>query len=74
MRLKKEKINRDSNLINPFEYVRRKKEIEKEVRSLNDIMILLKNENGKIIETDIAKKYKEKFVEIAIDEYQKENQ
>ncbi|CDA30298.1 unknown [Clostridium sp. CAG:492] len=46
MRLKKEKINRDSNLINPFEYVRRKKEIEKEVRSLNDIMILLKNENS----------------------------
>ena len=66
------------NLIIEFskKFAERKK--EKNIVDFNDIehfalKILLKNENGKIIETDIAKKYKEKFVEIAIDEYQDSN-
>ena len=51
---------------------------EKNIVDFNDIehfalKILLKKENGKIVESDIAKKYKEKFEEIAIDEYQDSN-
>ena len=52
---------------------------EKNIVDFNDIEhfalnILLKtDENGKIFETDVAKKYKEKFEEIAIDEYQDSN-
>ena len=40
----------------------------------NALKILLKeDENGRIYETEVAKKYKEKFEEIAIDEYQDSN-
>ena len=39
-----EEINRNNNLINPFEYVKRKKNIEKEVQCLKDIEILLKKD------------------------------
>lgn len=52
---------------------------EKNIVDFNDIEhfalnILLKiNEDGQIVETDVAKKYKEKFEEIAIDEYQDSN-
>lgn len=52
---------------------------EKNIVDFNDIEhfalnILLKiDENGEITETDVAKKYKEKFEEIAIDEYQDSN-
>lgn len=52
---------------------------EKNIVDFNDIEhfalnILLKtDENGQIFETDVAKKYKEKFEEIAIDEYQDSN-
>ncbi|MBO5348473.1 MAG: helicase-exonuclease AddAB subunit AddA [Clostridia bacterium] len=58
------------------QFAKRKK--EKNIVDFNDIehfalKILLKQENGKIVETDIAKKYKEKFSEIAIDEYQDSN-
>lgn len=66
------------NLILEFgvQFAKRKK--EKNIVDFNDIehfalKILLKHEDGKIVETDIAKKYKEKFVEIAIDEYQDSN-
>ena len=66
------------NLILEFseQFTKRKK--EKNIVDFNDIehfalKILLKNENGKITETDIAKKYKDKFEEIAIDEYQDSN-
>lgn len=66
------------NLILEFseQFAKRKK--EKNIVDFNDIehfalRILLKNENGKITETDIAKKYKNKFEEIAIDEYQDSN-
>ena len=52
---------------------------EKNIVDFNDIEhfalnILVKiDENGNIHETDVARKYKEKFVEIAIDEYQDSN-
>ena len=52
---------------------------EKNIVDFNDIEhfalnILLKvDEDGRIYETDVAKKYKEKFDEIAIDEYQDSN-
>ena len=37
------------------------------------LKILLKEENGKFVSSDIAKRYQEKFTEIAIDEYQDSN-
>ena len=52
---------------------------EKNIVDFNDIehfalnILLKKDENGRYFETDVAKKYKEKFEEIAIDEYQDSN-
>lgn len=52
---------------------------EKNMVDFNDIehfalkILVKRNEDGSIEETDIAKKYKEKFAEIAIDEYQDSN-
>ena len=52
---------------------------EKNIVDFNDIehfalnILLKEDENGVICETDVAKKYKEKFEEIAIDEYQDSN-
>lgn len=51
---------------------------EKNIIDFNDIEhfalnILLKNQDGKLVETDVAKNYKQKFQEIAIDEYQDSN-
>ena len=52
---------------------------EKNVIDFNDIehfalkLLVNKEKNGKIVSTDIAKEYKEKFEEIAIDEYQDSN-
>lgn len=43
---KLKKINNNSSSINPFEYVKRKKTIEHEVKSLNDIMVLARNKNS----------------------------
>ena len=67
------------NMVTEFtkKFAIRKK--EKNIVDFNDIEhfalnILLKvDENGRIYETDVAKKYKEKFEEIAIDEYQDSN-
>lgn len=58
------------------EFSKRKR--DKNIVDFNDIEhlalnILLKEENGKIIPTEVAKRYKEKYVEIAIDEYQDSN-
>ena len=58
------------------EFSKRKR--DKNIVDFNDIEhlalnILLKEENGKIIPTEVAKRYQEKFVEIAIDEYQDSN-
>ena len=52
---------------------------EKNIVDFNDIehfalnILLKEDEDGVIRETDVAKKYKEKFEEIAIDEYQDSN-
>ena len=51
---------------------------EKNILDFNDIEhfalnILVKEENGEIHPTEIAKKYREKYLEIAIDEYQDSN-
>ena len=51
---------------------------EKNIIDFNDIEhlalnILIKEENGKRVISNVAKKYQEKFVEIAIDEYQDSN-
>ena len=52
---------------------------EKNMVDFNDIehfalnILVKRNDDGTIEETDIAKKYKEKFTEIAIDEYQDSN-
>ena len=67
------------NLVLDFSERFSAKKKEKNVVDFNDIEhfalnILLKvDENGRVYETDIAKKYKEKFEEIAIDEYQDSN-
>lgn len=58
------------------EYAKLKK--EKNVIDFHDIehfalSILVKKEKGKHIPTEVAKSYQEKFVEIAIDEYQDSN-
>ena len=52
---------------------------EKNIIDFNDIehyalkILVKKDENGNLIKTETAKKYTEKFVEIAIDEYQDSN-
>ena len=58
------------------EFSKRKR--NKNIVDFNDIEhlalhILIKNEDGKIEPTEVANIYKEKFVEIAIDEYQDSN-
>ena len=58
------------------EFSKRKR--NKNIVDFNDIEhlalhILIKNEDGKVEATEIAKSYQEKFLEIAIDEYQDSN-
>ena len=58
------------------EFSKRKR--NKNIVDFNDIehlalQILIKEEEGKVEPTEVAKNYKEKFVEIAIDEYQDSN-
>ena len=66
------------NIIFEFgeEFSKRKR--NKNIVDFNDIEhfaleILLKNEDGDIKITEVAKKYRDKFIEIAIDEYQDSN-
>ena len=67
------------NLILEFSEKFYNKKREKNLMDFNDMehlalkMLIQKDENGNIIKTDIAKKYEEKFEEIAIDEYQDSN-
>ena len=62
--------------INDFQDKKR----EKNIIDFNDIehyalkILVQKNGEGKYVPTDVAKQYQEKFVEIAIDEYQDSNQ
>ena len=57
-----------------------KKKRERNIIDFNDIehyalkILVKKDENGNYSGTDVAKKYREKFEEIAIDEYQDSNQ
>ena len=59
------------------EFSKRKR--ERNIVDFNDIehfalkILLKETEEGKIEPTDVAKKYKEKYIEIAIDEYQDSN-
>ena len=58
------------------EFSKRKR--NKNIVDFNDIEhlalhVLIKDEDGKVEPTEVAKNYKEKFVEIAIDEYQDSN-
>ena len=66
------------NLIIEFDIEFKKSKNEKNIVDFSDIehlalQILVREENGKIVPTEIAKKYCEKFAEIAIDEYQDSN-
>lgn len=57
-----------------------KKKRERNIIDFNDIehyalkILVKKDENGNYVGTDVARKYREKFEEIAIDEYQDSNQ
>ena len=71
-------LNILKNVILEFDREFNNRKIERNIIDFNDIehyalKILIKKENSKIIPTDVAKKYQEKFAEIAIDEYQDSN-
>ena len=67
------------NIIFEFKEAYDKKKKEKNIIDFNDIehyalkILIKKNEDGTYKPTEVAKKYQEKFVEIAIDEYQDSN-
>lgn len=66
------------NLIIDFDKEFQKSKKEKNIVDFSDIehmalRILVKENDGKIEKSEIAKKYEEKFTEIAIDEYQDSN-
>lgn len=73
LRILKEVIHK---FINEFQ----NKKIEKNIIDFNDIehyalkILVQKDGSGNYVPTDVAKQYQEKFVEIAIDEYQDSNQ
>ena len=66
-------------LILEFDEVFSKRKREKNIVDFTDIehfaleILVKKDEKGNVIKTDVAKKYTEKFQEIAIDEYQDSN-
>ena len=72
-------LNNLKNVIIEFENRYAKKKKEKNIIDFNDIehkalqLLLKKDENGNYIPSDVAKKYQNKFIEIAIDEYQDSN-
>ena len=66
------------NLIKDFDEEFKKSKKEKNIVDFSDVehfalQILIKEKDGKYESSDIAKKYQEKFTEIAIDEYQDSN-
>lgn len=67
------------SLILEFEEEFLKRKREKNIVDFNDIehlalkILIKQDEDGNISKTDVAKKYEEKFIEIAIDEYQDSN-
>jgi len=73
-----ENLKNLKNIILEFGQKLIKAKREKNLLDFSDIEhlalnILVKEKDGKIIQTEIAKKYQEKFIEIAIDEYQDSN-
>ncbi len=65
-------------LVEAFSNLFHEKKKEKNIIDFNDIEhfalnILVKENEGKLEPTEVAKKYKEKFEEIAVDEYQDSN-
>ena len=72
-------LNAIKNIVIEFTNKFSAKKKEKNIVDFNDIehfalkILLKEDENGNIYETDVAKKYKQKFEEIAIDEYQDSN-
>ena len=71
-------LNLLKKVVLEFEETYGKVKLERNVIDFNDIehlalKILLKEEDGEYVPTEVAKKYKEKFEEIAIDEYQDSN-
>ena len=73
-------LNALKNIVNEFTKEYFAKKMERNIIDFNDIehlclkLLLKKNENGILEKTDIAKKYEEKFEEIAVDEYQDSNE
>ncbi len=66
------------NIILEFEEEFSKRKREKNIVDFHDVehfalKILIREKEGKIVPSDIAKKYQEKYQEIAIDEYQDSN-
>ena len=66
------------NLILEFDKEFYKRKRDKNIADFNDIehfalKILIKEENGEIEKTEVAKRYEQKYNEIAIDEYQDSN-
>ena len=72
-------LNKLKNLILEFSNRFYQKKREKNIMDFNDMehlalkSLISKDEQGNIVKTDIAKRYAEKFEEIAIDEYQDSN-
>ena len=71
-------LNLLKKVVLEFEKAYSKVKLERNVIDFNDIehlalKILIKEEDGKYVPTEVAKKYKDKFEEIAIDEYQDSN-
>ncbi len=68
------------DVIIDFDNQFKRKKRERNIIDFNDIehyalkILVKKDENGNYVPTDVAKKYQEKFEEIAIDEYQDSNQ
>ena len=66
-------------LILEFDEIFSKRKREKNIVDFTDIehfaldILIKKDENGNVVKTEVAKKYTEKFEEIAIDEYQDSN-
>ena len=72
-------LNKLKNLIIEFSNRFYDKKRERNIMDFNDMehlalnMLVKKDENGNVVKTEIAKRYSEKFEEIAIDEYQDSN-
>ncbi len=73
-----EVLNLLQSIILKFNENYKKAKLERNIIDFNDIehlalKILIKDEDGKYVPSEIAKKYQDKFEEIAIDEYQDSN-